>query len=149
MSAIGSNPENICSTRVLRILTQLGSRLCSAAAESTAVHGLKNNEGQVAAKGADPLVVQMGVYKTGTGTFLLEWKDPRWVKYDDYTVAIPEGDLWLAAPTSATVVQSSNHCMNYDFRHRVDVRKMDRNSRRISGTLKGPFGRGIAAVKRY
>jgi hypothetical protein len=34
---------------------------------------------------------------------------------EDYTLAIPEGDLWFSAPTSNSVVQLSSHCMSYDF----------------------------------
>jgi hypothetical protein len=78
------------------------------------IHGVKNNEGLVAPKGPNPLA-QMGVYKADTGIFLAEWKDNKWVKYGDYTLAIPEKDLWFAAPKSASVVQLSAHCLSYDF----------------------------------
>jgi hypothetical protein len=78
------------------------------------IHGVKNNDGEVAAKGANPLA-HMGVYKADTGVFLAEWKIDKWVQYDDYTLAIPEGDLWFAAPTNSNVVQLSTHCMSYDF----------------------------------
>lgn len=78
------------------------------------IHGVKNKDGQIAAQGPNPLA-QMGVYKTDTGIFLAEWKDNKWDKYDDYILAIPEGDLWFAAPTSKNVVQLSSHCMSYDF----------------------------------
>src|SRR5882724_12037975 len=61
------------------------------------IHGLKNSNSQVAQKGADPLSA-MGVYKTETGIFLAEWKANKWVKYDDYTLAIPGGCLWFPAP---------------------------------------------------
>lgn len=78
------------------------------------IHDVKNRDGQVAAKGADPLA-QMGVYNTNNGIFLAEWKNSTWVRYDDYTRSIPEGDLWFNAPTSNSVVQLSSHCMSYDF----------------------------------
>ena len=78
------------------------------------IHGVKNDDEQVATQGFDPLA-QIGVYKTDTGIFLAEWKDGKWVKYDDYTLAIPEGDLWFAAPKDNNVVQLSTHCMSYDF----------------------------------
>lgn len=78
------------------------------------IHGVKNSDGEIAAKGADPLA-QIGLYKTSNGIFLAEWKDQKWVKYDDYTLAIPEGDLWFDAPTSTAVVKLSQHCMSYDF----------------------------------
>lgn len=78
------------------------------------IHGVKNKKGEVAAKGADPLA-QMGLYKTDKGIFLAEWKGGKWVKYDDYTLAIPEQNLWFTAPKSTNVVQLSTHCMSYDF----------------------------------
>lgn len=78
------------------------------------IHGVKNNEEQIATKGPNPLD-QMGVYKSGSDLYLAEWKGDKWVKYEDYTLAIPEGDLWFSAPTSSTVVQLSKHCWSYDF----------------------------------
>jgi hypothetical protein len=78
------------------------------------IHGVRNQAGESATQGANPLA-QMGVYKANSGIFLAEWKDSKWVKYEDYTLAIPAGDLWFAAPTSTDVVQLSNHCMSYDF----------------------------------
>ena len=78
------------------------------------IHGVKDRSGQSAVKGADPLA-QMGVYKADGKTFLAEWKDGKWVKYEDYTPAVPEGDLWFAAPTNNNVVQLSSHCLSYDF----------------------------------
>ncbi|MFZ4857714.1 MAG: TIR domain-containing protein [Desulfuromonadaceae bacterium] len=78
------------------------------------IHGVKNKDGVVAVKGADPLA-QMGVYRTEKGIYLAEWKSGKWIKYDDYTLAIPESDLWFTAPSDNNVVQLSNHCMSYDF----------------------------------
>jgi hypothetical protein len=78
------------------------------------IHGAKNKDGEIAAKGADPLA-QMGVYKTNSGIFLAEWRRDQWVKYEDYTLAIPEGDFWFPAPKTDSVVQLSTHCMSYDF----------------------------------
>jgi MTH538 TIR-like domain (DUF1863) len=78
------------------------------------IHGVQNNQKETCEKGHDPLA-QMGVYKTDTGIFLAEWKGGKWVKYEDYTLAIPEGDLWFAPPISTEVVQLSTHCMRYDF----------------------------------
>jgi len=78
------------------------------------IHNVKDRHGQIAAQGANPLS-QMGLYRTDSGIFLAEWGDGKWVRYGDYTLAIPEGDLWFKAPTSATVVQLHDHCMSYDF----------------------------------
>jgi hypothetical protein len=78
------------------------------------IHRVRDRSGAVTAKGADPLA-QMGVYKTSTGIFFAQWRGGKWVKYDDYTLAIPEGDLWFTAPTTTAVVQLSTHCMSYDF----------------------------------
>lgn len=78
------------------------------------IHGVKNSNSQVAQKGADPLSA-MGVYNTETGIFLAEWKANKWVKYNDCTLAIPEGSLWFSAPRNTDVVQLSQHCLSYDF----------------------------------
>ncbi|WP_424671297.1 TIR domain-containing protein [Candidatus Binatus sp.] len=78
------------------------------------IHGVKNKDQEVAAKGEDPLA-RMGVYKTDKGVFLAEWKNSKWVRYEDYTLAIPEGGLWFPAPTDTNVVPFSRHCMSYDF----------------------------------
>jgi hypothetical protein len=78
------------------------------------IHGVKSQDGAVATKGAEPLA-QMGVYNTDKGIFFAEWKEGKWVKYNDYTFAIPEKDLWFDAPTSKTPVQLSSHCLSYDF----------------------------------
>ncbi len=81
------------------------------------IHGVKDSEGNTTSAGYDPLA-QMGVYKTSDGKILLaEWeaKNQKWIKYDDYTLAIPEGDLWFSAPTNTNVVQLSNHCLSYNF----------------------------------
>jgi len=78
------------------------------------IYGVKDKNGETTTKGAEPLA-QMGVYKADDKIFLAEWKSGKWVKYEDYTLAIPEGDLWFDPPTNATVVQLSTHCMSYDF----------------------------------
>ncbi|ABA90152.1 protein of unknown function DUF1863 [Syntrophotalea carbinolica DSM 2380] len=78
------------------------------------IDGVKNKDGATVTKGADPLA-QMGVYRTKNGIYLAEWKGGKWVKYDDYTLSIPEGELWFPAPKNTTVVQFSTHCMSYDF----------------------------------
>jgi hypothetical protein len=78
------------------------------------IHGVKNKDGQIATKGADPLA-QMGLYRANGKVYLAEWKIDRWVKYDDYTLAISEGDLWFGAPETNNVVQLSQHCLSYDF----------------------------------
>jgi MTH538 TIR-like domain (DUF1863) len=78
------------------------------------IHGVENAQKETCEKGSDPLSA-IGVYKTDTGIFLAEWKNGKWVKYDDYTLAIPLEVLWFAAPTNANVVQLSTHCLRYDF----------------------------------
>lgn len=78
------------------------------------IHGVKNKDGVVAVKGADPLA-QMGVYRTEKGIYIAECKGGKWIKYDDYTLTIPESDLWFTAPSDNNVVQLSNHCRSYDF----------------------------------
>jgi hypothetical protein len=78
------------------------------------IHGVKDTAQQVAEKGANPLA-QMGLYKTSDGIYLAEWSNGKWVKYSDYTLAIPPSDLWIPAPESTIVDQLSNHCLSYDF----------------------------------
>ena len=78
------------------------------------IHGVKNKDGDIAEKGVNPLAA-MGVYKTGSGIYLAEWNGEKWIKYEDYTLPIPENDLWFNAPTTTDVVQLSTHCMTYDF----------------------------------
>lgn len=78
------------------------------------IHGVQNKDKATSTKGADPLA-QMGLYRTDRGIYLAEWKDGKWVAYADYTLAIPEGDLWFTAPKTNSVVQLSNHCLSYDF----------------------------------
>jgi len=78
------------------------------------IHNVKNKNGETAVKGANPLD-QIGLYRTDRGIFLAEWKDKKWVAYDDYTLAVPEGDLWFGTPTTTTVVQLSTHYASFDF----------------------------------
>ncbi|MER8752002.1 TIR domain-containing protein [Mesorhizobium sp. M1050] len=77
------------------------------------IHGVKDRSGYTSTKGLDPLA-QMGVYRSGGSIYLAEWKGGKWVSYSDYTRAVPERDLWFAAP-KAGVVQISKHCMAYDY----------------------------------
>lgn len=78
------------------------------------IHGVQNKEKATSTKGADPLA-QMGLYRTDRGIYLAEWKDGKWIAYADYTLAIPESDLWFTAPKTNSVVQLSTHCLSYDF----------------------------------
>ncbi|MER9950391.1 TIR domain-containing protein [Mesorhizobium sp. M0047] len=78
------------------------------------VDGVKNVAGEVGLEGADPLA-QVGLYKTSSGIFFAEWKSGKWIKYDDYTLAVSAGDLWFKPPTSDTVVEISKHYIRYNF----------------------------------
>ena len=78
------------------------------------IDGVQNKEKEISTKGADPLA-QMGLYRTDRGIYLAEWKGGKWVSYADYTLAIPESELWFTAPKTASVVQLSTHCLSYDF----------------------------------
>lgn len=78
------------------------------------IHGVRNSEQQTCLRGANPLD-QMGLYKTDKGIFLAEWNGEKWVGYGDYALAIPEKDLWFAAPKTNSVVKLSSHCMRYDY----------------------------------
>lgn len=78
------------------------------------IHGVKDNQSQTSTMGPDPLSA-MGLYRTAEGLFLAEWQGGKWVEYSDYTLAIPECDLWFAAPPDGNVVQLSSHCLTHDF----------------------------------
>ena len=78
------------------------------------IHGVKNNAQMNGVRGADPLA-EVGVYRSNDKIFFAELKGGKWVKYSDYTLAIPTSDLWFDAPISDTVVPISRHCMRYDF----------------------------------
>lgn len=78
------------------------------------IHGLKDKDGKVAEKGADPLS-HVGLYRAEQGIFFAEWKDGKWVKYQDYTLAVDERVLWFDPPTKSSVDQLSQYCMRYDF----------------------------------
>lgn len=79
------------------------------------IHGVQNADKETSTKGANPLA-QIGLYKTDRGIYLAEWRDKKWVSYADYTLAIPESDLWFAPPKSKSVVQLSTYCLSYDFK---------------------------------
>lgn len=78
------------------------------------IHGLRNDKQVLGLKGTNPLD-QVGLYLSNGKILFAEVKGGKWVKYEDYTVAIPAADLWFDAPTSNTVVPLSKHCIRYDF----------------------------------
>lgn len=78
------------------------------------IHGVKNSDQRTSEKGPNPLDA-MGLYRTDRGVFLAEWSSGKWIGYKDYTLAIPEKDLWFDAPKTTTVVPLSRHCMRYDY----------------------------------
>lgn len=81
---------------------------------TVAIHGVRNTEQELGEKGADPLA-QMGLYRTDRGIYLAEWSGGKWIAYSDYTLPIPEADLWFEPPSTTSVVQLSKHCLAYDF----------------------------------
>lgn len=78
------------------------------------IHGVKNQQGQLALPGFDPLA-QMGVYRATNGIYLAEWSGEKWVAYQDYTKPVAKSVLWFPAPKTTDVVQFSRHTMRYDF----------------------------------
>ncbi|RYH28479.1 MAG: hypothetical protein EON54_23325 [Alcaligenaceae bacterium] len=78
------------------------------------IHNVKNKDGHTSNRGDDPLA-KMGLYKADGAVFLAELQGTKWVKYQDYSLAIPTSVLWFPPPTSNTVVKLSDHCMRYDF----------------------------------
>lgn len=78
------------------------------------IHGLRNDKQVLGVKGTNPLD-QVGLYLSNGKILFAEVKGGKWVKYEDYTVAIPAADLRFDAPTSNIVVPLSKHCIRYDF----------------------------------
>jgi hypothetical protein len=78
------------------------------------IHGLRNDKQLLGVKGTNPLD-EIGVYLANDKIYFAERKDGKWVKYSDYSSAIPASELWFDAPTSDTVVKLSKHCLRYDF----------------------------------
>jgi MTH538 TIR-like domain (DUF1863) len=78
------------------------------------IYGVGDHSGNTSAKGPDPLG-HVGLYKAGGQIWFAETRGDKWVKYEDYSLAVSAADLWFAAPTDNTVVPLSKHCMAYDF----------------------------------
>lgn len=78
------------------------------------IHGVKNSMQVLGVKGTDPLS-QIGVYCSNGLIYFAEIKNNKWVKYEDYTLAIPASDLWFEAPTTLAVTRISDHCLRYDY----------------------------------
>lgn len=80
------------------------------------IHGIRNREGQATTMGPDPLDF-IGVYRADNDrkVYFCEHSDGKWIKYEDYTLAIPENELWFEAPKTNTVVKLSSHYLAYDF----------------------------------
>lgn len=78
------------------------------------IDGVRNDDQELGVKGVDPLS-EVGVYCANNKVYFAELKGGNWVKYEDYTLAIPASDLWFDAPTTNTVVRLSKHCLRYDF----------------------------------
>ncbi|CAI1535705.1 MTH538 TIR-like domain (DUF1863) [Serratia plymuthica] len=78
------------------------------------IHGVKNSANIFGKKGIDPLS-EVGVYCSNGQIYFAEIKSGKWVKYEDYTLAIPASDLWFTAPTTLDVTRISDHALRYDY----------------------------------
>lgn len=78
------------------------------------IDGIRDSASQTCEPGPNPLS-QMGLYKTDTGIYIAEWKGEKWIRYQDYSLAIPAADLWFDPPTTKNVVELSRHYLAYDF----------------------------------
>lgn len=78
------------------------------------IHGVKNKDGNASPRGADPLA-QIGLYKTDKGIYFAERMNNSWVRYGDYTLAVPASSLWFEAPKTRVPVPLSKYCLRYDF----------------------------------
>lgn len=78
------------------------------------IDGVKNSNQELGVKGTDPLS-EVGLYCANDKIYFAELKGGKWVKYSDYTLAVPASDLWFDAPTSTTVLKLSQIYLRYDF----------------------------------
>ena len=99
------------------------------------IHNIENQRGKTSTQGSDPLS-NVGLYKTNGSILLAERNGAKWVKYADYTRAIPETNLWFSPPTSTSVVPLSRYCRSYDFladRGRDNIGNWIETAARIAG----------------
>jgi hypothetical protein len=78
------------------------------------IHGVKDMKNGASKKGSNPLAA-MGLYRTAQGVYFAEWSGGKWIRYLDYSKAVPESDLWFASPPDKKVVALSTHYSTHDF----------------------------------
>jgi len=67
------------------------------------IHGVRNNAKELGVKGQTHWLKWVSIYLTAKFIFA-ELKDGKWVKYSDYTSAIPASDLWFEAPAATRLL---------------------------------------------
>ena len=78
------------------------------------INGVRDLEGRIATKGADPLDY-VGLYRTNGSVYFCEVKNGKWVEYGDYRSAVDERVLWFGAPKSTSPERLSSHFGRFDF----------------------------------
>ena len=78
------------------------------------IHLMGNQQGYVSQEGPNPLDY-MGVYNAGGAIRLAEFKNGKWVKYDDYTQAVELPATWLK-PHDTNVIRLSRYARLYCYK---------------------------------
>lgn len=78
------------------------------------IHDVKDKSSKTSTRGTDPLDC-IGLYKTNNKIYFAEKSGEKWVKYGDYTHAIPAEELWFPAPSNNFVTPLSSYCHRYSF----------------------------------
>ncbi len=78
------------------------------------INMMGDRQGYVSNEGPNPLDY-MGVYNAGSTLRLAEFKNDKWIKYDDYTQAISLPDSW-AKPHDTNVIKLSRYAGLYCYK---------------------------------
>ena len=73
-----------------------------------------NQQGYVSQEGPNPLDY-MGIYNAGGSIRLAEWKNGKWVKYEDHTQAVDLPATWIK-PRDTTVYKLSRYAELYCYK---------------------------------
>ena len=78
------------------------------------IHRMGNQQGDFSQEGPNPLDY-MGVYNAGGTIRLAEFKNGKWVKYDDYTQTVDLPATWVK-PSDTNVIGFSRYARSYCYK---------------------------------
>lgn len=81
------------------------------------IHRMGNRQGYVSNEGPNPLDY-MAVYKAGDSIRLAEFKNGKWVKYDDYTQPVTLPATWIK-PHDTNVIRLSRYAGRYCYKEQL------------------------------